>query len=81
MRPAHTPVQNVSISAMVFPVASLVSILSSFMTLKPGGVIVTGAAPGVGLARRPQLFMKHGDVCEVEIEKIGVLSNPVRDRN
>jgi acylpyruvate hydrolase len=73
-------VQSASISDMVFSVAKLVSILSSFMTLKPGDVIVTGTPSGVGMARKPQLFMKHGDVCEVEIEKIGVLSNPVRDR-
>ena len=72
-------VQSASISDMVFPVAKLVSTLSSFMTLKPGDVIVTGTPSGVGFARKPQLFMKDGDVCEVEIEKIGVLSNPVKD--
>lgn len=72
-------VQSASTSDMVFPVAKLVAILSSFLTLKPGDVIVTGTPSGVGMARKPQLFMKHGDVCEVEIEKIGVLSNPVRD--
>ena len=65
---------------MVFPVASLVSILSSFMTLMPGDVIVTGTPSGVGVARKPPLFMRDGDVCEVEIEGIGVLANPVRDR-
>ena len=73
-------VQSASTSDMVFPVAKLVSILTSFLTLKPGDVIVTGTPSGVGMARKPQLFMKHGDVCEVEIEKIGVLFNPVRDR-
>lgn len=72
--------QDASISDMVFSVAKLVSILSSFMTLKPGDVIVTGTPSGVGLARKPPLFMKDGDVCEVEIEKIGVLSNPIRNR-
>jgi acylpyruvate hydrolase len=73
-------VQSASTSDMVFPVAKLVSIISSFLTLKPGDVIVTGTPSGVGMARKPQLWMKPGDVCEVEIEKIGVLSNPVRDR-
>jgi acylpyruvate hydrolase len=73
-------VQSASISDMVFPVARLVSIISSFLTLKPGDVIVTGTPSGVGMARKPQLWMKHGDTCEVEIEKIGVLTNPVRDR-
>ena len=72
--------QEASISDMVFSVAKLVSILSSFMTLKAGDVIVTGTPSGVGLARKPPLFMKDGDVCEVEIEKIGVLSNPIRNR-
>jgi acylpyruvate hydrolase len=70
-------VQAASISDMVFSVAKLVSILSSFMTLKPGDVIVTGTPSGVGLARKPPLWMKPGDVVEVEIEKIGLLRNPI----
>jgi acylpyruvate hydrolase len=73
-------VQSALIDDMVFSVASLVSILSGFMTLVPGDVIVTGTPSGVGVARKPQLFMKDGDVCEVEIDGIGILSNPVRDR-
>lgn len=73
-------VQDASISDMVFSVAQLVSLLSQFMTLKPGDVIVTGTPSGVGLARKPQLWMKDGDVVEVEIDRLGVLSNPVRDR-
>lgn len=74
-------VQSATISDMVFPVARLVSILSSFMTLVPGDVIVTGTPAGVGVARKPPLFMRDGDVCEVEIEGIGILANPVRDRS
>jgi acylpyruvate hydrolase len=70
-------VQQASISDMVFSVAKLVSILSSFMTLKAGDVIVTGTPSGVGLARKPPLWMKPGDVVEVEIEKIGLLRNAV----
>ena len=73
-------VQDASISDMVFPVAKLVAILSQFMTLKPGDVIVTGTPSGVGLARKPPLFMKHGDTVEVEIDRVGLLRNPVRDR-
>jgi acylpyruvate hydrolase len=73
-------VQEASISDMVFSVAKLVSILSSFLTLRPGDVIVTGTPSGVGLARKPPLWMKDGDVVEVEIERLGILSNPVRDR-
>jgi acylpyruvate hydrolase len=70
-------VQNAAITDMVFPVAKLVSILSSFMTLVPGDVIVTGTPSGVGLARKPPLWMKPGDVVEVEIEEIGILRNPI----
>lgn len=73
-------VQSAMIDDMVFSVAQLVSICSQFMTLKPGDVIVTGTPSGVGLARKPQLFMKDGDVCEVEIDRLGALSNPIRDR-
>jgi 2-keto-4-pentenoate hydratase/2-oxohepta-3-ene-1,7-dioic acid hydratase in catechol pathway len=73
-------VQDAMIDDMVFSVAGIISICSQFMTLQPGDVIVTGTPSGVGLARKPQLFMKDGDVCEVEIDGLGVLSNPVRDR-
>ncbi|MBL1242075.1 MAG: fumarylacetoacetate hydrolase family protein [OCS116 cluster bacterium] len=73
-------VQETKIDDMVFSVASLVSIISQFMTLNPGDVIVTGTPGGIGLARTPPLFMKDGDVCEVEIESIGILNNPIKDR-
>ncbi|WP_238364525.1 fumarylacetoacetate hydrolase family protein [Mesobacterium pallidum] len=72
-------VQQAPIDSMVFSVAELVSICSDFMTLRPGDVIVTGTPSGVGLARDPKLWMKDGDVCEVEITGLGVLSNPIRD--
>ncbi len=62
---------------MIFDVATQVSLLSDAMLLKAGDVIVTGTPSGVGLARDPKIFMKPGDVCEVEIEGIGLLSNPV----
>jgi 2-keto-4-pentenoate hydratase/2-oxohepta-3-ene-1,7-dioic acid hydratase in catechol pathway len=70
-------VQDGTTSDMVFDVADLVSILSRTMTLEPGDVLVTGTPSGVGMARKPPLFMKPGDVCEVEVEGIGVLRNPV----
>lgn len=73
-------VQSASTDDMVFSVGELISLLSQFMTLKPGDILVTGTPSGVGLARDPQLFMKHGDKCEVEIEQIGILSNPVLDQ-
>ncbi|MDL2402519.1 fumarylacetoacetate hydrolase family protein [Rhizobium mayense] len=72
-------VQRANIDDMVFGVASLVSILSQTMTLEPGDVIVTGTPAGVGAGRKPPLYMKHGDICEVEIERIGLLVNSIRD--
>lgn len=70
-------VQSASTDDMVFDVASLISIISEAITLEPGDVIVTGTPAGVGVARKPQLFMKPGDVCEVEVEGIGTLVNPI----
>ena len=72
-------VQNASTDDLVFDVASLVSLLSQAMALHPGDIIVTGTPAGVGVARQPQLFMKSGDICEVEVEGIGVLRNPIKD--
>jgi len=72
-------VQSASTSAMIFDVASLISIVSEALTLEPGDVIVTGTPAGVGFSRDPKLFMKSGDICEVEIEGIGVLRNPIVD--
>jgi 2-keto-4-pentenoate hydratase/2-oxohepta-3-ene-1,7-dioic acid hydratase in catechol pathway len=70
-------VQDGNTADMVFGVASLVSILSEVMTLEPGDIIVTGTPSGVGMSRKPPLYMKAGDVCEVEIDGIGTLRNPV----
>ena len=72
-------VQNASTSDMVFSATKLVAILSEAMTLSPGDIIVSGTPSGVGFARKPPLYMKHGDICEIEIEGIGVLRNTVED--
>ena len=72
-------VQEASTSDMVFDVATLIATISEAITLKAGDVIVTGTPSGVGLGRKPPLFMKAGDVVEVEIEGIGVLTNPIVD--
>lgn len=69
--------QSASTDDMVFDVASLISIISEAITLEAGDVIVTGTPAGVGLARKPPVFMKPGDVCEVEVEGLGILKNPV----
>ena len=74
-----TVVQSASTNDMVFSVARLISILSEAITLSPGDLIVTGTPAGVGMARKPPLFMKQGDVCEVEIEGIGILTNSVQN--
>jgi acylpyruvate hydrolase len=49
------------------------------MTLEPGDIIITGTPSGVGFARKPPVWMKGGDTCEVDIEKIGVLVNPIEN--
>ncbi len=72
-------VQDASTDEMIFDVATLISILSEAITLLPGDVIVSGTPSGVGVARKPQLFMKQGDICEVELEGVGILSNGVAD--
>jgi len=56
-----------------------VSVCSEAIALQPGDIIITGTPSGVGMARKPQVWMKAGDVCEVEIEGIGVLRNPIAD--
>lgn len=70
-------VQDTSLSDMIFGVKRLVAILSATMTLEPGDVIATGTPSGVGLSFKPPRFLKPGDTFEIEIEKIGVLRNPV----
>ncbi len=64
---------------LVFPIAKLIALLSECMTLVPGDVIVTGTPSGVGYARNPPVWMKPDDICQVSIEGIGTLSNPIED--
>jgi acylpyruvate hydrolase len=70
-------VQHASTASMNFSVAAIISFLSSLMTLEPGDIIATGTPSGVGFKRTPPLFLREGDVTEVEIEGIGQLRNPV----
>ena len=72
-------VQQANTADMIFDVATLISTISAAITLEPGDVIATGTPAGVGGARKPPLYLKAGDMCEVEIEGIGVLSNPIVD--
>jgi 2-keto-4-pentenoate hydratase/2-oxohepta-3-ene-1,7-dioic acid hydratase in catechol pathway len=69
--------QNSTTAQLIFGVPQLIAYISQVCTLVPGDVIFTGTPPGVGAARKPPIFMKPGDVAEVEIEKLGILRNPV----
>jgi 2-keto-4-pentenoate hydratase/2-oxohepta-3-ene-1,7-dioic acid hydratase in catechol pathway len=62
---------------MIFPVAESISYISQLVTLQPGDIIATGTPEGVGFKRTPPVFLKDGDVVEVEIDRIGILRNPV----
>ena len=71
--------QSDNTNNMMFPVAETLAYVAQGMTLEPGDVIVTGTPSGVGFARNPPVWMKQGDTCEVDIEGIGVLVNPIED--
>jgi acylpyruvate hydrolase len=71
--------QSASTSQMIFDVRTTVALLSETLTFEAGDVLVMGTPSGVGFARSPPVFMKAGDVCEVEIEGVGVLRNSVVD--
>lgn len=69
--------QESNTSDMIFSCRALIAFLSQGMTLLPGTVIMTGTPSGVGFARKPPVFLKPGDVIEIEIDGIGTLRNPV----
>jgi 2-keto-4-pentenoate hydratase/2-oxohepta-3-ene-1,7-dioic acid hydratase in catechol pathway len=71
--------QDWNTNDMIFDVPALIEFLSGSTTLLPGTVILTGTPHGVGMARKPPVFLKNGDKVTVEIEKIGSLVNPVVD--
>jgi 2-keto-4-pentenoate hydratase/2-oxohepta-3-ene-1,7-dioic acid hydratase in catechol pathway len=73
--------QNANTRDMIFDVATLVQVCSEPMTLHPGDIIISGTPSGVGVARKPPIFMKAGDVCEIEIEGVGVLRNGIVDES
>ena len=70
-------VQSSDTSHLIFSIPTLINYASTIFTLTPGDVIVTGTPAGVGWSKTPPRFMKPGDIVEVEIEGIGVLTNPV----
>ncbi len=71
--------QDARTDQLIFSVQSLIEMISVAISLERGDVIITGTPGGVGAARKPPVFMKPGDIFEVEIEKLGVLTNTVQD--
>lgn len=71
--------QDANTKDMIFDVATLVSTCSEIFALQPGDVIISGTPAGVGFARKPQIFMKQGDVIEVEVDQVGILRNTVKN--
>jgi 2-keto-4-pentenoate hydratase/2-oxohepta-3-ene-1,7-dioic acid hydratase in catechol pathway len=72
--------QSSNTDHFMFPVAETLVYLTEGMTLEPGDILLTGTPSGVGHARKPDpVWMKAGDTCEVEVEGVGVLSNPIDD--
>ena len=72
--------QSDNTANMMFPVPEMLVYVTQGMTLEPGDIIFTGTPSGVGHARKPNpIWMKNGDTCEVEVEGIGVLRNPIQD--
>jgi 2-keto-4-pentenoate hydratase/2-oxohepta-3-ene-1,7-dioic acid hydratase in catechol pathway len=69
--------QDSNTRQMIFRAGDILAYVSQIVTLEPGDLIFTGTPPGVGFARKPPVFLKDGDVVEVEIEGLGVLRNPV----
>lgn len=72
-------VQDALIKQMIFDIPRQIEYCSTFTRLEPGDVIVSGTPGGVGSRRQPPLWMKAGDVVEIEVERLGVLRNPITD--
>lgn len=73
--------QDANTTDMIWGVAETIALLTECLTLEPGDVIAMGTPAGVGQARTPPVWMKHGDTIEIEIDGIGLLSNPIRDED
>ena len=69
--------QDSNTSKMIFKIPQLIAHISASITLEPGDIIATGTPEGVGVFRTPPIFLKAGDIVEIEIEKLGILRNPV----
>jgi 2-keto-4-pentenoate hydratase/2-oxohepta-3-ene-1,7-dioic acid hydratase in catechol pathway len=71
--------QNANTKDFLWGVAETIVLITECMTLEPGDLVITGTPAGVGYARTPPVFMKPGDICEIEIESIGILRNTIVD--
>jgi 2-keto-4-pentenoate hydratase/2-oxohepta-3-ene-1,7-dioic acid hydratase in catechol pathway len=69
--------QSSTTAQLIFSIPEIISYVSKVVTLEPGDLIFTGTPPGVGMARKPPVFLQPGDVVEVEIEQLGILRNDV----
>ncbi|EGD83290.1 fumarylacetoacetate hydrolase domain-containing protein 2B [Salpingoeca rosetta] len=72
--------QDSNTNQLVFKTETIIEWITQFVTLKPGDIILTGTPPGVGCFRKPPVWLKDGDVVEVEIDSIGCISNTVREK-
>ena len=71
--------QNANTKDFLWGVAETIVLITECMTLEPGDVVITGTPAGVGYARTPPVFMKPGDICEIEVEGVGILRNTIED--
>ena len=69
--------QNSNTRELIFKIPEIIEFLSASITLEPGDIVAPGTPPGVGFARKPPIFLKDGDITEVEIEGLGILRNKV----
>ncbi len=69
--------QHGNTTDMIFKIPQFIAYVSTVLPLEPGDVLATGTPSGVGFSRKPPIFMKAGDLCSVEIEGIGTLTNPI----
>jgi 2-keto-4-pentenoate hydratase/2-oxohepta-3-ene-1,7-dioic acid hydratase in catechol pathway len=69
--------QQSNTADMIFSVADIIADLTQYLTLQPGTIVATGTPSGVGSARKPQRWLKHGETIRVEIQGLGALENPI----
>lgn len=70
-------VQNSNTNQMIFKTEALIAWVSKFVTLYPGDIFLTGTPPGVGVFRKPPVFLKKGDEVQCEIDELGTIQNKV----